>query len=172
MSDDIFKEFDRIFREEMKRIRKMITELTNIPAKEWERFTRSDQPMIFGFTYRWGTGMEKPEIRFFGNVKPKAPFGMSIEDTVTPAYDIIDKEDHYEIVVELAGARKEDVELRVKEDKLYVKAKSPYRTYEGVIPIPADALKEDIKAKMNNGILVVYLKKTGEGRRERIVPID
>ena len=171
MSDDIFKEFDKIFREEMKRIRKMITELTNLGMKDWEKFTRTEKPMVFGFTYRWSTGMEKPEIRFFGNVKPKMPYGMSIEETVTPAYDVIDKDDHYEIVVELAGVRKEDVELKIKEDKLYVKAKSPYRQYEGSIPIPADALKDTVKAKMNNGILVIHLKKSGE-KKERSIPID
>lgn len=171
MSDDIFKEFDRIFREEMKRIRKMITELTNISGKDWERITRENKPVVFGFTYRWTSGMEKPEIRFFGNVKPKTPFGMSIDESLSPAYDIIDKDDHYEIVIELAGVDKENVELKIREDKLLVRAKSPYRKYEGIIPIPADARKDSIKAKMNNGILIVTLEKTGE-RRERDIPIE
>ncbi len=168
MSDDIFKEFDRIFKEEMKRIRKMITELTNISNKEWERITRLNKPVVFGFTYRWTTGMEKPEIHFFGNVKPKVPYGMSIDDKITPAYDIIDKDDHYEIVIELAGVDKENVELKIKENKLIIKAKSPYRQYEGAIPIPVDAKKDTVRAKMHNGILIVTLEKTGESKEKTI----
>lgn len=171
MTKDIFDEFDKIFKEEMKRIRKMITEITNLSSRDWEKITRGEKPVIFGFSYRWGTGMEKPEIRFFGNVKPKVPYGMSIEETVTPAYDIIDKDDRYEIVIELAGATKEDVELKIRENKLYIKAKTPYRLYEGSIPIPANAIKENIRAKMRNGILIITLRKTGE-KGERSIPID
>jgi|Deesub1362B_J571_1020462.scaffolds.fasta_scaffold00003_441 HSP20 family protein len=171
MSEEFFREFDRLFREEMRRIRKMITELTNISSREWEELSKSKRPVVFGFTYRWSTGMEKPDIRFFGNVKPKTPFGMKIEDTVSPAYDIIDKDNHYEIVIELAGVRKEDVELSVRDDKLHVKATSPYRTYEGMIPVPQDAVTEDIEAKMNNGILVIKLKKSKD-KRERKINIE
>jgi HSP20 family protein len=169
MSDEFFREFDRLFREEMRRIRKMITELTNISSKEWEELSKSNKPVVFGFTYRWSTDMEKPDIRFFGNVKPRSPFGMKIEETISPAYDVIDKDDHYEVVIELAGATKDDVELKVRDDKLLVKAKSPYRTYEGSVPIPQDAVKEGIQAKMNNGILVIKLRKSKDKREKKIV---
>ncbi len=165
--DEFFDEIDRIFKEEMRRIRKLITELTKIRTNELRELGMRGEPIVFGFTYRWQTGMEKPEIKFFGNVKPQQPFGVKIDQTVTPVYDLIDKDDHYEIIVEMAGAKKDDVDIQLKDGALYIKAETPYKKYKVSVPIPSDAQADDIKAKLNNGILIIKLKKKkGVGTRK------
>ncbi len=166
--DEFFDEIDRLFKEEMRRIRKLITELTRIRVNDLKELERRGEPIVFGFSYRWHSGMEKPEIKFFGNVKPQQPFGVKVDDTVTPVYDIIDRGDHYEIIIELAGARKEDINIEMKDRTLHITANTKYKKYKHSITLPADASTTDVKAKLNNGILVVTLKKKVNGGAKKI----
>ncbi len=164
--DDIFEEFDKLFKDEMKRMRKFITMMGNIPKDDiMERF-KSDEPIVWGFTYRWGTGMEKPEIRYFGNVKPEKPVGIRVDEEVTPFYDVYKKDDGYEVVVELPGAEKKDVDLSVRGTELIVNAKTKYKTYSATIKLPSEVDTENVEAKMNNGILMVKLKKSESGGKK------
>ena len=167
--DEFFDEIDRIFKEEMRRIRKLITELTRIRTHDLRELEKRGEPIVFGFSYRWHSNMDRPEIKFFGNVKPQQPFGIKVDDTVTPVYDVIDKGDHYEIIVELAGAKKEDVNIELKDRTLHITANTKYKKYRHSIPIPADASPSEIKAKINNGILVVTMKKKVDGGSKKII---
>jgi|Deesub1362A_J573_1020465.scaffolds.fasta_scaffold00001_514 HSP20 family protein len=160
--DDFFDEIDKLFKEEMRRIRKIITELTRVRPEYISDLEKRGEPLVFGFTYRWKSGMEKPEVKFFGNVKPVQPYGIKISEEATPVYDIIDKGDHYEIVVELAGAKKDNIDVEIKGGNLHVKAKTPYKKYSVRIRIPANSNIEDMKAKLNNGILIITVPKKRE----------
>ncbi|HIE36647.1 TPA: Hsp20/alpha crystallin family protein [Candidatus Geothermarchaeota archaeon] len=166
--DDFFDEIDRLFKEEMRRIRKLITEITRIRVNDLKELERRGEPIVFGFSYRWHSGMEKPEIKFFGNVKPQQPFGVKVDDAITPVYDIIDKGDHYEIIIELAGAKKDDVNIEMKDRMLYVSANTKYKKYKHSIPLPPDASTSEVKAKLNNGILIVTLNKKVNGSSMKI----
>jgi len=156
---DIFDEIDRLFKEEMRKIRKMITELTRINPEDIKEFGKKGEPIVFGFTYRWHSGMKKPEVKFFGNVRPQQPYGIKVDDVVSPVYDILDKDDHYEIVVEVAGARKDDINIEMKGRTIYITANTPYKKYRTSIQIPPDASTENVKAKINYGVLVINLPK-------------
>jgi HSP20 family molecular chaperone IbpA len=162
--EDIFDEIDKMFKEEMRRIRKIITELTRVRPDHISDLEKRGEPLVFGFTYRWGTGMKKPEVKFFGNVKPVQPYGIKISEDATPVYDVIDKGDHYEIVVELAGAKKDDVSVEVVDDSLDIKAKTPYKKYSVKIRLPSGIDIDNMKAKLNNGILVITVPK----RKDRV----
>jgi HSP20 family molecular chaperone IbpA len=73
------------------------------------------------------------------------------------------------VIVELAGAKKEDVDIEIKGGNLYIKAKTPYKKYSVKIRIPANSNVEGMKAKLNNGILVVTIpKKTEETSKKKI----
>lgn len=168
---DIFEEIDKMFREEMKRIRKFITELSR-SFTEVSDFEKRREPIVFGFSYRWHSGMEKPEIKFFGNVKPAHPYGVKISEEATPLYDIFDRGDHYEIVVEVAGARKEDIDIELKNGDLYISAKTPYKKYTLSIRMPADLDVDKMRAKLNNGILVLTAPKTTKESGKRRLNIE
>lgn len=165
---DFFDEMDKIFKDEMRRIRKMITELTRVRPEEITDLGKRGKPLVFGFTYNWHSGMDRPEVKFFGNVKPMQPYGIKISEDATPVYDIIDKGDHYEVVVELAGAKKDDVNLEVRENDLYVQAKTPYKKYSVKIRLPNNVDSGNIKAKLNNGILIVAIAKRGGSFKKKI----
>ena len=169
---DFFDEIDKIFKEEMRRIRKIITELTRVRPDDISDLEKKGEPLVFGFTYRWQSGVEKPEVKFFGNVKPIQPYGIKISEEATPVHDIIDEGDHYEVVVELAGARKEDVDLEVREGNLYVKAKTPYKKYSVKIRLPNNINTDNIKAKLNNGILTVNIAKRREEDFKKKINIE
>ena len=169
---DFFDEIDKIFKEEMRRIRKIITELTRVRPDDISDLEKKGEPLVFGFTYRWQSGMEKPEVKFFGNVKPVQPYGIKISEEATPVYDIIDEGDHYDVVVELAGARREDIDLEVREGTLYVKAKTPYKKYSVRIRLPNNINTSNIKAKLNNGILTVNIAKRKEEDLKKKINID
>ena len=92
-----------------------------------------------------------------------------------PAIDLIDEGDHFLLVVELPGVRKEDVELYVNRDSVTIKAerrggeekrgKSYYvreRVYSAfyrTITLPEPVIPEETKATFRNGVLEVTLKK-------------
>jgi len=156
---DIFDEIDRLFKEEVRKIRKMITELTRINPEDIKEFGKKGEPIVFGFTYRWHSGMKKPEVKFFGNVRPQSPYGIKVDDVVSPVYDILDKDDHYEIVVEVAGARKDDINIEMRGRTIYITANTSYKKYRTSIQIPPDASTENVKAKVNYGVLVINLPK-------------
>lgn len=170
--EDFFEEIDKLFKEEMRRIRKIITELTKVKPGYLSDLGRRGEPIVFGFTYRWNTGMEKPEVKFFGNVKPMQPFGVKISEETTPVYDIFDKKDHYEIVVELAGAKKEDINVEVKEGVLYINATTPYKKYSTRIRLPTNIDRDKMKAKLNNGILIITIPKISKSTGARKLEIE
>ncbi len=169
---DFFEEIDKIFKEEMRRIRKIITELTRVRPDDISDLEKRGEPLVFGFTYKWQSGMEKPQVKFFGNVKPVQPYGIKISEEATPVHDIIDKGGHYEIIVELAGAKKDDVNLEVREGNLYVNAKTPYKKYSVKIRLPNNINTDEIKAKLNNGILVVNIAKRKEEILKKKIDIE
>ncbi len=170
--DDFFEEIDKLFKEEMRRIRKIITELTKVKPGYLSDLGRRGEPLVFGFTYRWNTGMDKPEVKFFGNVKPMQPYGVKISEETTPVYDIFDKKDHYEIVVELAGARKEDIDIEVREGTLNINAKTPYKRYSVRIRLPSNIDRDKMKAKLNNGILVITVPKLSQSTETKKLEIE
>ncbi len=168
--DDFFKEFDELFREEIRRMRKFLTAISNIPEDQINERIKRGEPLTFGFTYSWRTGMPTPQIRYFGNIKPERPIGIKVDDEVTPFYDIYEKDDVYEVIIELPGAEKKDVELSIKGNDLEVKAKTKYKKYNTVIRLPSEVSSEDVIAKMNNGVLTVTLKrKEKEGKKIKIL---
>lgn len=172
MDDDFFEEIDKLFKEEMRRIRKIITELTRVRPDYLSDLGRRGEPLVFGFTYRWQSGMDRPEVKFFGNVKPVQPYGIKISEESTPVYDILDKGDHYEIIIELAGAKKDDIDLQISNGKLIVFAKTPYKKYSTSIRLPSNIDTSGLKAKLNNGILIVNIPKLKKEENRRIDIIE
>ena len=107
------------------------------------------------------------------------------QDYKMPLVDIYETEDELVVVMELPGVRKEDINLSVspssvevsaelteeKEDKAkkYHKKERIIRRYYRTVTLPVKVSTEDVKAKYENGMLVIRFKKeTGEKRRVEI----
>jgi HSP20 family protein len=98
-----------------------------------------------------------------------------VPTTITPLYDLVDKGDKYELQVELPGIDKDKVNIRARKDsvdisaeqaiseedkkKNYVYRSRSYSSYNATIPIPEEILSDNVKAKMNHGLLQLELPK-------------
>lgn len=102
-----------------------------------------------------------------------------------PPTDVYETQTDLVIKVELAGVKKEDLEIFTEEDRLIIRGtrretsqegKIAYRQmeinygpFEAIVPlfIPIDG-KKQIKAILNNGILQIKLSKAKEGNVQYI----
>ncbi len=139
-----FEEFDEIFR-------KMIKELDEVfrSAELME-----GKPIVRGFSIKIGPD-GKPEIREFGS-KP------SIREETEhrkPLVDVIETDDEIQVIAEMPGVNKEDIDLGASETKLEIRAEGESRKYHEVVELPDEIDPDSAKARYNNGVLEVILKK-------------
>jgi len=107
------------------------------------------------------------------------------QDYKMPLVDMYETDDELVLIIELPGVRKEDIVLNAssnsievsaelteeKEEKVkrYHKKERIIRRYYRSITLPIKVSTENVKAKYENGMLVVRLKKEiGEKKRVQI----
>lgn len=105
----------------------------------------------------------------------------------TPASEIVEHDDHYEITVELPGMDQKNVEVQVanglltitgekKEEsentkkRLYVSERR-YGYFERAFRLPDGVDTDKIEARFKNGVLSLSLPKSAEAKREKKIPI-
>lgn len=81
------------------------------------------------------------------------------KDKVESLLDIFDEGDYLNIIMELKGAREEDILLGVDKDKLTVSCITPESKYYEEISLPSRVDSEGIIRKYHNNILEVRLQK-------------
>ena len=113
---------------------------------------------------------------------------MSAETGETKGYDsaaidLIEADEELIAFVSLPGASKDQIDLRVTEDSLYVDAKAAAREGRYIrretsslgmkreIKLPVEVKPEQVKAGFENGILTVHLPKLVVVNAQR-VPVD
>uniref|UniRef100_A0A7J2TIJ6 Hsp20/alpha crystallin family protein n=1 Tax=Archaeoglobus fulgidus TaxID=2234 RepID=A0A7J2TIJ6_ARCFL len=152
---DPFREFDEIFRRMMRDIESVFR------FGEW----KESRPIIRGFSIRIGPD-GRPEIREFGT-KPLIK-EMGIEER-KPLVDVIETDNEIQVIAEMPGVKKEDIELKATERSLEIKAEGETRKYHEVVNLPAEVDPDSAKARYNNGVLEVILqKKAGSGKKIKI----
>ncbi len=149
--EDWFSEFFR-FPEEIDEIfRKMIRDFDEMLRKA--EFV--EKPIVRGFSIRIGPD-GKPEIREFGTKPLIKEEGVEERE---PLIDTIETDDEIQVIAEMPGVNKEDIELNASETKLEIKAEGENRKYYKVVDLPEEVDPESAKARYNNGVLEVILKK-------------
>jgi HSP20 family protein len=99
-------------------------------------------------------------------------FGFEYEE---PLMDLIDEGDKYVIELDLPGVDKKDIDVSVIDHSLriiakrkfeskekgegYIRAERIFSGYQRIISLPEDADTENIKAKYENGVLRIEIKK-------------
>ncbi len=105
-----------------------------------------------------------------------------------PLVDILDEGDKFRIVVDLPGLRKEDIDVIVQPESVTIKAerkiaeeksgKNYYvreravTSFYRVITLPEPVIPEETKAKYNNGVLEIELKKAGKEEKGYRVKVE
>ena len=113
-------------------------------------------------------------------------FQAGMESFEKARVEIKEEGDKYLYIYELPGIKKEDIEIDIVDNNIILKAKRKEekeekkegyyyseRNYQGfyrVLPLPVDGDTSAIKAKYNNGVLTVEIKK--KKQRGKKIKID
>ena len=164
---DIDREFERM-REFMDRITKR--------AMRGELSQGEYGPYVYGFSMRLGPD-GKPRIEEFGNTKPPKRLGGGEGEQFEiaerePLTDVIESDDSISITLEIPGVDKDQIELRVEEDKVTINVDTSSRKYFKEIPLKVKVDTKTSKATYKNGVLDITLKqlqiKEKKGKKVKI----
>jgi HSP20 family molecular chaperone IbpA len=76
-----------------------------------------------------------------------------------PLFDVFDEADHLDLVIDFLGAGLEDIRLNLAGDRVTLLLQAGSRLDRIEIPLPCRVVNEDPHTRLQNGILVVKLKK-------------
>jgi HSP20 family protein len=154
---DMFGDFDEIFNE-------MIREFESMEPGEHE-----GGPFFYGFSINQRPG-EEPEVREFGNIRPE---GGKVEiGERKPLIDVFDTDKAVQIVAEMPGIEKEDVELSAEGRDLEIRASRGDRRYHELVELPADVDIDSAKASYKNGVLDITLNKVQKPTRRKKINVE
>jgi heat shock protein Hsp20 len=102
----------------------------------------------------------------------------------SPRVDVYEKDNNVVIEAEIPGAKKEDIEVKVKDnavvirgevkkeeekkDENYFRRERFYGKFERVIPLPADVKIEEAKAEYKDGVLKLTIPKSVQEKEVKI----
>lgn len=106
-----------------------------------------------------------------------------------PKVDIVDREDHYQVLAELPGVKREDINVKLHDGVLTIEAKSEQKFESGKDKVIRKEIRngyfarsfnigkgvaaEDIKANFENGVLTLDAPKIPEAvEQQRNIPIN
>lgn len=165
--EDIFGgDFEDIFEEMRQRMERMMEEFMRMGPEQPGR------PFVYGYSVRVGPD-GKPEIREFGDtnvIRPGLRPGPSPRGR-EPLTDVIESGDSTHITVELPGVNKEDIDMRVTEDKIIISVDTPDRQYYKEVDLHSRVDPNSVKATFKNGVLDITVKRVGGPQGHRI-PIE
>ncbi len=95
------------------------------------------------------------------NLQPEqqSAVGQKHEAPKEPLVDIVDEGDSLVIVAELKGIMKEDISVTAKAEEIDIAVSNSNTVYSRNIPMPQLVNPASGKAKYNNGVLEIRLKK-------------
>ncbi len=78
-----------------------------------------------------------------------------------PYTEVCDREGSIEILIEIPGIEREDIEIRFREGgrKLDFKAENDRRRYMTTIPLPFQTSEETCELEVNNGVTIINVSK-------------
>ena len=105
--------------------------------------------------------------------------GLSVSEGWTPLVDIEETDEAWVFEADLPGARREDVNIEVRDAELSIAGEVKEREHTGVlrrqtrrsgpfeyrVRLPAEARSEEIEARLDNGVLTIRVPKP-----ERVEP--
>jgi HSP20 family protein len=152
-----------IFDEMSQRMERMMEEFMRMGPE------RSGKPFVYGYSIRVGPD-GKPEVREFGDtdvVRPALKPGPAPRGR-EPLTDVIESGDTTHITVELPVVNKEDIDMRVTEDKIIVRVDAADRQYYKEVDLHAKVDPNSVKATFKNGILDITVKRVGGPQGHKI----
>jgi len=170
--DEMLREMEEMMRREFEDLSKNLPKsLVREKALPDGSKIRQWGPFVYGYSVTIGPD-GKPQIREFGNVKPKGMLGrpkISIREEREPLVDVMETNEEIKVVAELPGVEKRDIKLYGTEDALTISVDTPERKYYKKVELPSRVDTKKTKASYKNGVLEVTLKKKKEPEGELIL---
>jgi HSP20 family protein len=163
ISDEFAEIFENI-EEMMRELERMAFRLMESYVPEISGIREVKGPIVYGFRITIGPD-GRPIIEEFGNVK-RIGRKTIIEEAMEPLVDVIDEKDRVVIVAELPGIDKDKIDIRIKDNKLIIKARNKDRKYYKEIELPAEVRPETAKARYKNGVLEITIEKKKPEEKE------
>jgi len=154
---DLFSEFDRMD--------EMMDEMMGRAFKDMK--SMKGKPMTYGFSMKIGPD-GKPRIQEFGNVRPTQE-KLEVKEHREPLVDVIDRDDEIDVLAELPGVEKKDIDLRFDGGDLIV---SVPKKFHKQVHLKEKVDENKIKATYKNGVLSVTLKKIAPKKKGKKVRVE
>lgn len=119
-------------------------------------------PIVYGYSMTIGPD-GKPVVREFGNVKRSDDPLRGITDKREPLVDVVESDKQVRIIAEVPGAKKEDIEMSVRDRTLTISVDTVDRKYQKELQLPESAVVEGAKSSFINGILEITFPKREGG---------
>ncbi|HHG74772.1 MAG TPA: Hsp20/alpha crystallin family protein [Persephonella sp.] len=145
---------------------------------------RKNLPAFVWNPFRELARIEHELNKVFNELVPTPKTEISEITTWSPRVDIYEKDNKLVIEAEIPGAKKEDVEVKIKDnavvikgevkkeeeqkDKTYYRSERFYGMFERVIPLPVEVKVEEAKASFENGVLKIEIPKAVEEREVKV----
>jgi HSP20 family protein len=167
------KQFKTIFKDIFEKLLKGLPpEFQNLSPEEMRKYLMENKdkfpwgagPYIAGFNLKFGPD-GKPIMDSFGNIKPEPYSGKSkVKSVREPLVEVNEENDQIVVIAEVPGATKEDVEIKATSRSLTISTKEDSLSikYYKEIELPTPINSDYAKARLQNGILEVKLKKLDE----------
>jgi HSP20 family protein len=163
------KQFKRLFKDIFGKIMKGLpSDFQNLSPEDIQKEIMKNKdkfgfPFIHGFNVNIGPD-GKPRVDSFGNIKQKPSGKSKVEPSREPLVEINEEANQLVVIAEMPGVTKGDVELKATSHSLTISTKSDSfgKKYYKEIELPAAINSDYAKARLQNGILEVKLKKIDE----------
>ena len=76
-----------------------------------------------------------------------------------PLIDILEEKDDIIVVADFAGFKRENLRVKVKNQRLLLSAEAPERKYYKSLNLPKRVIPESLRTRYKNGVLEIRLKK-------------
>ena len=168
--DEMIREIERSFAAHFKNLEKDVPKNLVRERRLSDGSTRKEiGPIVYGYSVTIGPD-GKPVVREFGNVKRGAtqPW-KEIQDRREPLVDVVSSDRDVKLIVEIPGVRREDIDVRVNEQKVIISVDTENRKYYKELDLPGLVKPEGAKSTYNNGILEITLPlKSAKGSGVRV----
>jgi HSP20 family protein len=174
-----FEDVDKIFEEMEKMMEEEFRDFTSRVPKDYVRerklpdgsTAREFGPFVYGYSMKVGPD-GKPEIREFGNVKPRRNGLPHVQEEREPLVDVVETDGEVHVVAELPGVEKKDIKLICTEDTLTITVDTPQHKFFKEVSLPRKVRVREAKSQYKNGVLEVTLPKAKDGKAPRGEPIS
>ena len=116
--------------------------------------------------------------------EPEGPLGRWAGRFESPALDLVERDESFVVTVDLPGFERDEVVIRVtdhmlrieaereqtseEEDERYIRRERSHESTKREIRLPDEVLREEVHARMKNGVLTVTLPKLEAEEAETI----